>query len=70
MSTVNDSYCPDCKVKIMDGTCFCDWPENPDVVAEKAKADSLLSTEEVATLAFRDKIKSITFNRVKGGARG
>lgn len=73
MSTVNDSdYCPSCKVKVMDGTCFCDWPENPDVVADKTKANLLLNSngEKMKSEEFKDKIKSIAFNRVKGGGRG
>lgn len=56
----------------MDGTCFCDWPENPDVVADKEKADLLLNShgEKMKSGEFKDKIKSIAFNRVKGGGRG
>lgn len=69
-NTANDSdYCPQCKVKIMDGTCFCDWPANEDVENEKRKAEQLLGQQEGEAQSFRDKIKSITFNRVKGGAR-
>lgn len=53
----------------MEDSCFCDWPENPDVMADKAKADRLLNNYDEKSVEFRDKIKSITFNKIKGGAR-
>jgi hypothetical protein len=72
LSTAKDSdYCPNCKVKVMEGNCFCDWPESLDVVVEKEKAKLLLENRngETTTEHFKDKIKSISFSKVKGGAR-
>lgn len=41
-STANDSdYCKECKVKIVEDNCFCDWPENLDVQREMYKAKKL-----------------------------
>jgi hypothetical protein len=67
--SIDSTYCPDCKVKVMEETCFCDWPESLDVALEREKVRLLLDNQETKSDEFKDKIKSITFNRVKGGGR-
>lgn len=84
----NNDWCPECKVKIMEGHCFCEW-DQPTVKAPtpleidgngnpvdvwfpngdpifKAK----LIADQQAQEDFKSKLKSISFNRVKGGGRG
>lgn len=57
----------------MASSCFCDWPEN---IAEEARLAELEEDRpEDVWVAKRDrdfiqKIRSINFSRVKGGARG
>lgn len=70
--TANGSdWCPNCKVKIMDNTCFCDWPDNEQAEYDR-HCEERLSQQfaDIEAQAFRDKIKSIAFNKVKGGGRG
>lgn len=65
-------YCEICKVLIMYGNCLCGWPDNnEDVEYEKYCAERLAEQyeEEQRAKEFQDKIKSITFNKIPGGAR-
>lgn len=72
MSIANDSdWCPKCRVKIMDNSCFCDWPDNEQEHYDSYCGARLLDQYEENRKAqeFKEKIKSIRFNRVKGGGR-
>lgn len=83
-------YCPECKVTIIEGTCFCDWEDPLDVVTRAPKPletdangnpvdmwfpnanpkfKAKLVADQQALGDFKAKIKSISFNRVKGGGR-
>lgn len=66
-----EEYCGKCMVLFMDGNCFCDWPDNEDVEYEKHCAERLLEQYEAEgkSQEFKDKLKSISFNRVRGGGR-
>ena len=59
----------------IDGKCFCEWEDSPltyDQQKQEWFEENVLRKEEVEEMRaqeFRKKIKSVGFNRVKGGGR-